>query len=130
MRRLAWLFAAALFASCTSPAPTAPASLADATPFTPPAWYAHTYASMQQCSGLQGDFARVKWYHVTGSRVVAPDSGGYAAAVTYPSLHTIILADFYASDTVVVEHEVMHELTDVLTHPAQWFDGRCGDLMP
>src|SRR6185312_524869 len=54
----------------------------------------------------------------------------YAAAVTYPSLHTIVIADFYASDTLVVRHEVMHDLADVTSHPTVWFDGKCGDLMP
>jgi len=85
---------------------------------------------MERCSGLTGDFARIRWYHVPGSLVSAPDAGGYAAAVTYPSLHTIVIADFYANDTFVVRHEVMHDLADVTSHPAEWFDGRCGDLMP
>lgn len=122
---------AVLAAGCGSPPPTAPAVRADdAAPLAPPAWYARAYASMERCSGLHGDFARVRWYHVSGSQVPAPDNGGYAAAVTYPASHTIIIADFYAADTVVVEHEVMHELTDILDHPAHWFDGACGDLMP
>ena len=85
---------------------------------------------MERCSGLTGDFARIRWYHVSGSRVRAPEAGGYAAAVTYPSLHTIVIADFYANDTFVVRHEVMHDLADVTSHPPEWFDGRCGDLMP
>ena len=85
---------------------------------------------MEQCSGLTGDFARVHWYRVSGSQVRAPDAGGYAAAVTYPGLHTIVIADFYAKDTLVVRHEVMHDLADVTTHPQKWFDGRCGNLMP
>lgn len=123
------LTAAAL--ACDSPAaPLAPPALADASPLSPPAWYASAYAHMEACSGLHGDFARVRWYHVSGSRVRAPDAGGYAAAVTYPSLHTIILADFYAADTIVIRHEVMHDLADVTSHPVEWFDGRCGDLMP
>lgn len=117
--------------SCASPAaPVAPAALANATPLAPPGWYASAYAAMEQCSGLTGDFSRIRWYHVAGSRVRAPDSGGYAAAVTYPSLHTIVIADFYANDTIVVRHEVMHDLADVTSHPQEWFDGRCGDLMP
>ena len=117
--------------SCASPAaPIAPAALADATPLAPPAWYASAYAGMERCSGLTGDFARIRWYHVPGSLVSAPDAGGYAAAVTYPSLHTIVIADFYANDTFVVRHEVMHDLADVTSHPPEWFDGRCGDLMP
>jgi len=117
--------------SCASPAaPIAPAALADATPLAPPAWYASAYASMERCSGLTGDFARIRWYHVPGSLVSAPDAGGYAAAVTYPSLHTIVIADFYANDTFVVRHEVMHDLANVTSHPPEWFDGRCGDLMP
>jgi len=117
--------------SCGSPAaPVAPAALANATPLATPAWYAAAYAGMEQCSGLKGDFARIRWYHVSGSRVRAPESGGYAAAVTYPSLHTIVIADFYANDTIVVRHEVMHDLADVTSHPQEWFDGRCGDLMP
>ena len=121
----------AAFISCASPAaPVAPTALANATALAPPAWYASAYAGMEQCSGLKGDFARIRWYHVTGSRVWAPESGGYAAAITYPSLHTIVIADFYASDTFVVRHEVMHDLADVTSHPAEWFDGRCGDLMP
>ena len=117
--------------SCASPAaPIAPAALADATPLAPPAWYASAYADIERCSGLTGDFARIRWYHVPGSLVSAPDAGGYAAAVTYPSLHTIVIADFYANDTFVVRHEVMHDLADVTSHPPEWFDGRCGDLMP
>ena len=117
--------------SCASPAaPVAPAALANATPLDPPAWFASVYAGMEQCSGLKGDFARIRWYHVAGSEVRAPEAGGYAAAITYPTLHTIVIADFYASDTFVVRHEVMHDLADVTSHPQEWFDGRCGDLMP
>ncbi|HSC33248.1 MAG TPA: hypothetical protein VLD17_16065 [Gemmatimonadaceae bacterium] len=127
------LLAAASFAAltCASPsAPIAPAALVNATPLTPPSWYATAYAGMERCSGLVGDYARIRWYHVPGSLVHAPDAGGYAAAVTYPSLHTIVIADFYASDTLVVRHEVMHDLADVTSHPVEWFDGKCGDLLP
>jgi hypothetical protein len=117
--------------ACDSPAaPLTPPALADATPLDPPAWYATAYAGMVACSGLPGDFARIHWYLVHGSRVRAPDAGGYAAAVTYPALHTIIIADFYANDTIVIRHEVMHDLADVTSHPPEWFDGRCGNLMP
>ena len=130
MNRVGPLVVVAVLAACGSASPTAPAALDDAVPFTPPAWYASAYASMQRCSGLPGDFATVRWYHVAGSRVPAPGSGGYAAAVSYPSLHAIVIADFYTADTIVVEHEVMHELADVTSHPPLWFDGRCGDLMP
>ena len=132
MPRFALCFAlGAALLSCASPAaPVAPAALANATPLAPPAWFASVYAGMEQCSGLKGDFARIRWYHVAGSQVRAPESGGFAAAVTYPSLHTIVIADFYAKDTFVVRHEVMHDLADVTSHPQEWFDGRCGDLMP
>lgn len=132
MTRLAAAVALTIAAlACDSPAaPLTPAALADATPLAPASWYATAYAGMERCSGLQGDFSRVHWYHVAGSRVRAPDAGGYAAAVTYPSLHTIVIADFYAKDTIVIRHEVMHDLADVTTHPLEWFDGRCGNLMP
>lgn len=117
--------------ACDAPAaPLTPEALADASPLDPPSWYAGAYAGIEACSGLHGDFARIRWYHVHGSRVRAPDAGGYAAAVTYPGLHTIVIADFYANDTIVIRHEVMHDLANVTSHPPEWFDGRCGNLMP
>jgi hypothetical protein len=111
-------------------APTEVALPVDAVPFTPPAWYRSVYASLEACSGLTGDFARVQWFRMRGTQVPEGDGGDYAAALTYPSTHRIIIADFYAADTIVVKHELMHELSRTPAHPSRWFDGRCGDLMP
>ena len=116
--------------ACGGTSADAPADPAAPVPFVPPAWYAGAYASLQQCSGLSGDFSRISWYVVQGTRVPDPDPGGYAAAVTFPAEHRIVIASFYASDTVVVRHEMMHDLAQTTTHPLQWFDAWCGNLMP
>lgn len=128
MRRIVPLVIVPAVLSCG--APTAPRALADAVRFAPPAWYAAMYTRLEVCSGLQGDYARVRWMHAPGSRVPQSDAGGWAAAMTFPDTHTIVIADFYLGDTVVVEHEAMHDLSRSVTHPPRFFDGSCGDLMP
>lgn len=128
MQRAMRLALTTVLVACSA-APTAETLPAGAVPFSPPPWYARVYARLERCSGLSGDYHRVQWFRISGSEVPADADGRYAA-VTYPVEHRIVIADFYAADTIVVEHEAMHDLSRTTGHPPQWFAGKCGDLMP
>ena len=54
-----------------------PTALDDAEPMEPFPWFAGAYADMEECSGVDGDFARVVWYGVLNA-VQVGDSLPYA----------------------------------------------------
>ena len=91
---------------CTSPmfAPEGGSS------FVPPAIYQSWYEQMEECSGHQGDLARVQWDTLAGWSFRCP-IGECAGWWMYP--HSITLAADHVNRKSVVQHEMLH---DILQH--------------
>lgn len=97
-----------------------------ATRFQPPESYRMEWHSMEMCSGLRGNFDLVAWYHT--QHIMVRDStfeGGYFA-----KHHAIVIPDYQINNKIVIDHEEMHALLrGGADHPAQYFNGSCGNLM-
>lgn len=104
---------------------------------TPPAEYATWYAEVEACSGLKGDFARVRWYWYDDASGTVPTGGNGSAGKTWPSEHKIALGSSYWHFAKVVRHEALHDILGRDGHPPEYFgvngpdyaDGKCGALV-
>jgi hypothetical protein len=121
------LLAAALVAAATTGCET-PYRPKDGVQYDPPPVYRQWWSSVEQCSGLRGDFSRVLWYEVPS----APGMWGFACPNEPPGLyctgewhspHTIMVAgpnQIYPGghryDSLMVKHEMLHDLTQSGDH--------------
>lgn len=104
-----------LLAACESF--TAPS---DAKPYDPPPVFRELWARMEQCSGLSGNFDRVRWFVTDGPLTL--DGASRAGVWTEP--HNIYMLDSYIVDAyrdyVAVRHEMVHDLTQSGNHGPQF----------
>ena len=71
---------------------------------------------MQDCSHLSGDLSRVTWFGVPGANFGCPNGGNCNGLWVRP--HTIYIANERRNDSLVVEHEMLHDLLQSGFHPA------------
>jgi len=103
-----------LFGACGDPfSPLVPKG---AFPFDPPAQYAPYWRHMEDCLQVTGDLSRVKWFRVPGSTFDCPNGGRCDGLWVRP--HTIYLAYQRMNDSLLVEHEMLHDLLQRGDHPA------------
>lgn len=109
-------------AACVTSASDLPA---DATPFSAPARFRLWWQVVETCSGLSGDFSRVRWYTVPRGTLGA-DQAGY----TYYSFPPRVLLEngWQQNGEQIVRHEMLHAL-GVQGHPKAFFLDGCGDLV-
>lgn len=111
--------AALAVVACAGPwTPLAP------TPYEPPDIYREWWSEITCCSGLRGDFNRIRWYVAPSDqpdRFDCPDGpcGGW-----WVSDHRIYLAPGLVYDKWIVQHEMLHDLIGVGGHPPVF--ERCG----
>jgi hypothetical protein len=91
-------------------------------PIKPPAIYREWWAKTQACSGLRGNFDRVRWSVIDGASF--PCSSGQCAG-HWTTGRQIILASEWAMDEMVVRHEMLHDLIGRPGHPAPPFGEGC-----
>lgn len=80
--------------------------------FDPPEVYRTWWAEVEGCSGLTGDFGRVRWFQVGDEETwnfQTEAHGGVSALWVAP--HTIYLAGAYVGRPDRVRHEMLHDLT-------------------
>ena len=82
--------------------------------FDPPAEYRAWFTSTEACSGLSGEFDRLRFYRVPGAEFPCP-SGTCVARWTDD--HHIYVAENYLTDEMVVRHEMLHDLIGQPGHP-------------
>ncbi len=82
------------------------------------AWWSH----LEACSGLSGDINAVRFYSVDSL-------SNHDVGREYPATKQIYLVSIFVTDSLIVQHEMMHALLNVSGHPAQYFNGPCGDLL-
>lgn len=92
--------------------------------FEAPAVYRTWFASTQACSGLTGDFERLRFYRVPGDEFACP-SGMCVARWT--DAHEIFVAEAFLQNEMVLRHEMLHDLIGHAGHPDPPFgDAGCG----
>jgi hypothetical protein len=91
-------------------------------PLTPPAVYREWWAKTEACSGLSGDFDRVRWSVVAGHSFAC--SSGKCAGHWEPG-HDIYIAQDWTANEMVVRHEMLHDLLGRAGHPDPPFGSPC-----
>ncbi|HEX3233159.1 MAG TPA: hypothetical protein VHR41_03105 [Gemmatimonadales bacterium] len=91
-------------------------------PMDAPAVYRQWWAKTQACSGLVGDFDRVRWQVVPGHSFSC--SSGKCAGHWEPD-HEIFIAADWTQNEMVVRHEMLHDLLDRAGHPDPPFGFGC-----
>lgn len=94
----------------------------DDSPMTPPAVYREWWAKTEACSGLSGDFDRVRWSAVAGHSFAC--GSGQCAGHWEPG-HRIYIAGDWATNEMVVRHEMLHDLLNRSGHPDPPFGNPC-----
>jgi hypothetical protein len=87
--------------------------------------YTRWWADMEACSGRTGDLSRVNWFVVPNAKWFGREGVAYDG-YWFEYHHEIILASAYVQDSLVVRHEMLHDLLDDGTHPPEYFVDRCG----
>jgi hypothetical protein len=91
-------------------------------PMDPPPVYREWWAKTQACSGLRGNFDRVRWSVIEGTSF--PCSSGQCAG-HWRNDHHIFLASEWVMDEMVVRHEMLHDMIGRPGHPAPPFGEGC-----
>lgn len=98
----------------------------DAVAIPAPAAARKIWTELEACSGLSGDFDDVQWF-------VAPNGfqvdGKWKHGIWFPE-NIIVLAPNTVNNYITIKHEELHALLrSGGDHPAEYFNGACGDLM-
>ncbi|MBA3658021.1 MAG: hypothetical protein H0W67_00300 [Gemmatimonadales bacterium] len=91
-------------------------------PMDPPSLYRTWWSRTESCSGLSGDFDRVRWQVVAGHSFQCPSG---QCAGHWSSSHEIFLAQDWTMNEMVVRHEMLHELLQRGGHPTPPFGSGC-----
>lgn len=94
----------------------------DDSPMTPPSVYREWWAKTEACSGLRGNFDRVKWSVVAGHSF--PCASGRCAGHWEPG-HEVFIAEQWLMNEMVVRHEMLHDLLERAGHPDPPFGSPC-----
>lgn len=88
----------------------------------PPPVYREWWAKTEACSGLTGDFDRVRWLVVEGHSF--PCASGRCAG-HWESSHQIYISADWTMSEMVVRHEILHDLLGRTGHPNPPFGEGC-----
>lgn len=91
-------------------------------PMEPPALYREWWARTQACSGIEGNFDRIRWWVVEGDGFECPSG---QCAGRWNDDHDIYIASDYVSNEMVVRHEMLHDLIGRPGHPDPPFGTGC-----
>lgn len=91
-------------------------------PMDAPAIYQEWWAKTEACSGIHGNFDRLRWSVIDGNSF--PCSSGQCAG-HWNSDHHIFLASDWVMNEMVVRHEMLHDLIGQPGHPAPPFGEGC-----
>ena len=82
-----------------------------------PVLYADWWGQIEACAQVTAPMDRVEWYAVPGNQFATPDGPRWG---WWTPPHTIYIADAHSTDERLVEHEMLHDLLQTGTHPAQF----------
>jgi len=107
MRQIVFGVIAGIGVSCVEPF----APPAGTYPFEAPLAYQAAWDSVEACSGLRGDLARVQWYAVPQTTFYVGKTETFGA---WTPPHTIYVAEWAKDDSLglylTVRHEMLHDL--------------------
>ena len=117
----------------------APFSPSDATRFDPPPQFRVWWGEMESCSSLRGNYDRISWYVVDGDSFDTPDGDSWGWWTTDHDIYisrrvydwTVLPVDSNTTTiySVVVKHEMLHELIGHEGHPEIPFETPCNVMM-
>ena len=90
--------------------------------YSPPAEYRRWFDETQACSGLEGNFDRIKWFVVPGTEFNCP---GGTCVGRWDADHSIFIAGDWVDSEMVVRHEILHDLIGHPGHPDPPFGNPC-----
>ena len=96
--------------------------------YGPPPIYRTWWAQVEECSGKTGSFGRVRWFVIPGTDSFVAN-GQQVNGLWIEHYRYIVLAESRVSDSLVVRHEMLHDLSGSVTHPPELFDQRCAGLV-
>jgi hypothetical protein len=99
-----------------------------AVPLAVPAIYREWWADAERCSSLEGDFERLHWFVIPGT-VSFEYQGGRYDGVWWSDYHWIALSEARVSDSLVVRHEMLHDLLGRGDHPPQYYQELCARVV-
>lgn len=91
-----------------------------------PAEYASLWRETEQCSGLSGDFAAVRWI-VYPNNIWIPNTTAVGRTTLQTSVIELVNGAVHSSE--VVTHEMLHLLLGTPGHPGEYFLEKCGQLV-
>jgi len=91
-------------------------------PMHPPEEYRAWFDKTRACSGLSGDFDRIRWFVVDGDEFDCPSG---KCVGRWNDDHTIFISRAYTENEMVVRHEILHDLIGHPGHPDPPFGNPC-----
>lgn len=85
------------------------------------------WTDLEKCSGITRSWQEPTYYVLMGKSEIIVDGKSYWGYWMQDG-NKIILVEPRATDTQLLRHEQMHALLQSGEHPAQYFNGVCGDL--
>jgi hypothetical protein len=96
-----------------------------------PGGYRALWDTVQICTGIRGDFDRVRWMVYPNRRISFPlNDGDVAAGYSDYRHHTIYFAYNWVNQAFYIKHEMIHELRQQGGHPYVPFKVPCNVLEP
>ena len=124
MSRPGWIIVAAvILGACAERFMPAPLP-AGALPYGPPPAYARWWAAVEQCAGVTAPFERVRWFVVPNGQALIAD-GQRDDGLWIEHYRYIVLAEGSVSDSLLVGHEMLHDLLGRVDHPPAFFYDAC-----
>lgn len=82
--------------------------------FEPRGLYTEYWSAVEQCSGLRGQFDRIRWYAVPATPFICPTTAGYCYGL-WREPHDIFVER--TAPYLIVGHEMLHDLLQRTDHP-------------
>jgi hypothetical protein len=126
--RLAFALATLLLALACRDALAPPELPAGSESLAAPPAYRRWWADVERCSGLVAAFERVEWFVVPGAQWFNYRGGRYDG-LWWSHYHWIALAEARVNDSLVVRHEMLHDLLGRADHPPAYFRQACAAVV-
>jgi hypothetical protein len=95
-----------------------------AVPFATPQLFRAWWHLVEECSGKSRPVDAVRWYRVQPGELTI--RGESAAGAWFVSGNRIVLNSWALREGGLVRHEMLHAILETGSHPAEYFEGKCG----
>lgn len=93
--------------------------------FAAPQMFRAWWQIVEGCSQQHRPFDAIRWYRVGPGELTI--RGETAAGAWFVEGNRIVLTDWGLRAGALVRHEMLHALLETGSHPAEFFQGKCGD---